>query len=69
MQKEEKKDENKDEGCSCSCCNPEVFRKLFEKMEACCSKQNEQSDCSKMMKEAMRMCCSPKKDNSQNCCS
>ena len=45
------------------CCNPEDFKKMFEKMSKYCSGQNNAPDFSAMkggmMKKMMEMCCPP----------
>jgi hypothetical protein len=65
MPTEETKDngakaEDKDFGC----CNPENFKKMFEKMSKCCPGQGDSPEFSAMkdamMKNMMEMCCPPK---------
>ena len=65
MQSEETKDNGtKTEGTGFECCNPENFKKMFEKMNKCCPGQGDATDFSamkdSMMKNMMEMCCGPK---------
>jgi hypothetical protein len=65
MQTEEKKDsKTKTEGYEFGCCDPENFKKMFEKMSKCFLGQEDSPDFSAMkgamMKNMMKMCCPPK---------
>jgi len=65
MQSEETKDNGtKTEGTDFGCCNPENFKKMFEKMSKCRPGQGDATDFSamkdSMMKNMMEMYCGPK---------
>ena len=65
MQTEETKDNGtKDESADLRCCNPEDFRKMFEKKCKCFSGQSDTTDFPAMkegmMKKMMEMCCPSK---------
>ena len=61
---ETKNNETKAKATDFGCCNPEDFKKMFEKMSKCCPGQGDSPDFSAMkggmMKKMMEMCCPPK---------
>ena len=70
MQTEETKDNGTKGGCAdFGCCNPEDFKKMFEKKCKCFFGQNDATDFSAMkegmMKKMMEMCCGSKAEETK----
>ncbi|UCD33456.1 MAG: hypothetical protein JSV38_06195 [Desulfobacterales bacterium] len=61
---ETKNNETKAKGTDLGCCNPEDFKKMFEKMSKCCPGQGDSPDFSAlkddMMKKMMEICYPPR---------